>query len=72
MSFSTEVKNDILSHKFKSKCCRKAFFHGAIMGASIEDDCLTVRMSDAGSVDMLTYIASTVYKIKEMENGIDF
>lgn len=67
MSFSSDVKNDILSHKFKNKCCRKAFFHGALMGAEVTDQGLRIRMTDEGSVDMLTYIASTVYKIHEMD-----
>lgn len=67
MSFSTQVKKDIVSLKFKNKCCKKAFFYGAIMGADISDDNLTVKMSDFESADLFMYIASTVFKIKEMD-----
>ena len=67
MSFSTRVKKDILSLKFKDKCCKKAFFHGAIMGAEAFEERITVRFSDSETADLITYIASTVFKIKEME-----
>lgn len=67
MSFSTEVKSNILSLKFKHKCCKKAFFYGALMGAEVSDGLLSVKISDCECADFITYIASTVFKIKEMD-----
>ena len=67
MSFSTRVKKDIVSLNFKNKCCKKAFFHGALMGADISDGSITLRVSEPEVADLLTYIASTVFKIKEMD-----
>lgn len=67
MSFSTRVKKDIISLNFKNKCCKKAFFHGALMGADISDGKITLRVSDSEVADLLMYIASTVYKIKEID-----
>lgn len=67
MSFSTQVKKDIVSLKFKNKCCKKAFFYGAVMGADISDGILTVKMSNFESADLFMYIASTVFKIKELD-----
>ncbi len=67
MSFSTRVKKDIVSLNFKNKCCKKAFFHGALMGADISDGNVTLKVSEPEVADLLTYIASTVFKIKEMD-----
>ena len=67
MSFSTRVKTDIVSLNFKNKCCKKAFFHGALMGADISDGSVTLKVSEPEVADLLTYIASTVFKIKEMD-----
>ena len=67
MSFSSRVKKDIVSLNFKNKCCKKAFFHGALMGADISDENITLKVSEPEVADLLTYIASTVFKIKEMD-----
>lgn len=67
MSFSTRVKKDILSLNFKNKCCKKAFFHGALMGADISEEGIILKVSEPEVADLLTYIASTVYKIREMD-----
>ncbi len=67
MSFSTRVKKDIVSLNFKNKCCKKAFFHGALMGADISDRNVTLKVSEPEVADLLTYIASTVYKIREID-----
>lgn len=67
MSFSNKVKENILSLKFQSKCCKKAFFYGAMMGADISDGNICVSITNSKSVDLLTYIASTVFKIKEID-----
>ncbi len=67
MSFSTRVKTDIVSLNFKNKCCKKAFFHGALMGADISNGNITLKVSEPEVADLLTYIASTVFKIKEMD-----
>ncbi len=67
MSFSTRVKKDIISFNFKNKCCKKAFFHGALMGADISDGNITLKVSDSEVADLLMYIASTVYKIREID-----
>lgn len=67
MSFSNKVKENILSQKFKNKCCKKAFFYGAMMGADVSEGNICVSITDSKSVDFLTYITSTVFKIKEIE-----
>lgn len=67
MSFSNEVKEHILSLNFKNKCCKKAFFYGAMMGADISDGQIRVSITDPKTVDLITYIASTVFKLKEID-----
>lgn len=67
MSFSSRVKKDIVSLNFKNKCCKKAFFHGALMGADISEEGIILKVSEPEVADLLTYIASTVFKIKEMD-----
>ena len=67
MSFSTRIKQDILSLKFKNKCCKKAFLYGALFGANLSDGIITMKLSDPETSDFITYILSTVFKIKEVD-----
>ncbi len=66
MSFSTEVKDNIINLKFKNKCCKKSFLYGAAMGAEIADGRLSIKMTHKNSAAFTAEIAKNIFKVKDL------
>ncbi len=69
MSFSTIVKENIISGEWKSKCCKKAFVYGVLMGAEVSDNILRVTMSDTASIDFTRNMLVDIFKVKHIETA---
>lgn len=57
MSFSDDVKKELLDSKLKGNCCRRAFLFGALMGGEIDGDTIILKIS---SFDTAEYIKECV------------
>jgi DNA-binding protein WhiA len=63
MSFSSERKEEIIAHQYKSQCCRKALLYGVLIAkGSASDDVVTIALE---SRETINYISGL---IKEMFN----
>lgn len=67
MSFSSDVKKELLEIKQKNSCCKKAFIFGAAMSAEITDGAsLFMRVCDDNSADAVVFGINRIFK-KDVE-----
>ena len=63
MSFSSDVKKELLEIKQKNSCCKKAFIFGAAMSSEIADGgCLSMRICDDNSADGVIFGINKIFK----------
>ena len=60
MSFSDDVKRELLDSKLKGNCCRRAFLFGALMGGELSGDKITLKIS---SPDTAEYVKECITHI---------
>ena len=63
MSFSSDVKKELLEIKQKNSCCKKAFIFGAAMASEITDGgSLFMRVGDENSADAVVFGINKIFK----------
>ena len=66
MSFSSDQKSEIVSLVMKSACCRRAFMHGALFGAGLNDGSVTLSLDSDNTVAFMSSLIKEIYS-KEPE-----
>ncbi len=61
MSFSSDVKKNLIQLPTKGACCRRAFLFGALMGASVGEGGISLSVSSAEESDMLSKLIREVF-----------
>ncbi len=73
MSFSDDVKRELINTKLKGNCCRRAFLFGALMGSDICDDVITLKISSEESAeyikDCITHVLKRPFDEKKINRG---
>ena len=62
MSFSDDVKKELLDSKLKGNCCRRAFLFGALMGAEDDGQKITLKISNLESAEYIKELIAGVLK----------
>ena len=63
MSFSSDVKKELLEIKQKNSCCKKAFIFGAAMSSEIADGgCISMRICDDNVADAVILGVNRIFK----------
>lgn len=62
MSFSDDVKKELLDSKLKGNCCRRAFLFGALMGAEDDGERITLKISNLESAEYIKELIAGVLK----------
>ncbi len=60
MSFSSEIKHNLIPLPVKGACCRHAFLFGALMGASMEEGRLSLSLS---SEEEAAYLSKLILEV---------
>ena len=72
MSFSSDVKKELLEIKQKNSCCKKAFVFGAAMASEIADGgSLSMRICDDNSADAVIFGINKIFKKDVAVNKIN-
>ena len=73
MSFSDDVKRELIETKIKGNCCRRAFLVGALMGSELNGDVITVRLTNEAIADAvkegITHILKQTYTEERINRG---
>ncbi len=73
MSFSDDVKRELLDSKLKGNCCRRAFLFGALMGGEIDGDKITLKISSFETAEYIkeciTHILKRPFEEERINRG---
>lgn len=73
MSFSSQVKDELNALAIKSNCCKKAYIFGVALSASVDNDVISVKLTDASSAEQFCHFLKSIYNIepdkKEIRRG---
>lgn len=71
MSFSDDVKKELLESKPKANCCRRAFLFGALMGGEINKEVITLKISSPDTANAVKECITHVLKRPFEEENIN-
>ncbi len=65
MSFSSNIRDELGALPIKSTCCRRAYLHGLIFGATVTDDTLslTFPLPPASAYDLPVHACSLIHTL---------
>ena len=73
MSFSDDVKRELLGSKLKGNCCRRAFLFGALMGGELKGDKVILKISNTDTAqyvkECITHVLKQPYEEKCINRG---
>lgn len=64
MSFSSQVKEELISLQIKGNCCKKAFILGALTSADHSDGVIRCSLTDSATCEQLCHFLKSIYKIE--------
>ena len=75
MSFSSEIKNEIIMHQYKNACCRRALLNGVLFArGTLDDESVTLGLSEDGAVQFVSkliveFFSKTPISLKSPSGG---
>ena len=70
MSFSSQVKSELNALPIKGNCCKKAYIFGVAMSALVSNGSISVRLTDAATVEQLCHFLKTIYNVEPEKREI--